>query len=136
MEVVGHTATSTELQEQSSFGSIFYHTHSQSLITLCIQQWGLENHRLPHFHVLPLTHKLHFFIFLIYLAKMMILALEKQRVNPRKIKSSMASIFRHGTRYAELGGRREKKINRKAYQSQQRALGSMIIRGQWDAHMG
>ena len=30
----------------------------------------------------------------------------------------------------------EKKINRKAYQSQQRALGSMIIRGQWDAHMG
>ena len=77
-----------------------------------------------------------FFIFLIYLAKMMILALEKQRVNPRKIKSSMASIFRHGTRYAELGGRREKKINRKAYQSQQRALSSMIIRGQWDAHMG
>ena len=73
-----------------------------------IQQWGLENHRLPHFHVLPLTHKLHFLIFLIYLAKMMILALEKQRVNPRKIKSSMASIFRHGTRYAELGGRREK----------------------------
>ena len=66
----------------------------------------------------------------------MILALEKQRVNPRKIKSSMASIFRHGTRYAELGGRREKKINRKAYQSQQRALGSMIIKGQWDAHMG
>ena len=65
----------------------------------------------------------------------MILALEKPRVNPRKIKSSMASIFRHGTRYAELGGRREK-INRKAYQSQQRALGSVIIRGQWDAHMG
>ena len=30
----------------------------------------------------------------------------------------------------------EKKINRKAYQSQQRALSSMIIRGQWDAHMG
>ena len=30
----------------------------------------------------------------------------------------------------------EKKINRKAYQSQQRAPSSMIIRGQWDAHMG
>lgn len=59
MEVVGHTATSTELQEQSSFGSIFYHTHSQAHHH--IQQWGLENHRLPHFHVLPLTHKLHFF---------------------------------------------------------------------------
>ena len=37
--------------------NLLSHTFTVTHHTL---QWGLENHRLPHFHALPLTHKLHF----------------------------------------------------------------------------
>ena len=112
--------------------NLLSHIHSHS--SHCIQ-WGLENHRLPHFHALPLTHKLHF-IFLIYLAKMIWHFKAEGQPPQNKIFNGfyLQTWTENGTRLQNWEGEK-KKINRKVYQSL-RALGSMIIRGNgmliWD----